>query len=158
MRLKRKECDRKNRKIKVTFTSEIDENFVLRIGVVSPRVWDERIFYHMNEYDHVSGYIRDDFDDIKEVNKVKTTLYVEDNLFMIVNKNEHIRELTFKNNRQAIFRTFYRACSVLEEKVFCLRLRDPVTIEVETGKVVFVNFFDIDFKSNDFSSSNFMFY
>ena len=151
MRLKRNDSDRKNRKIKVTFTSESNENFGLIIGVVSPRYWDKYIVYNRDLYEgvgyHYSGYILDNNKYVKQVKEVKTTLYIEDTLFMIVNNNKHIRELTFKNNEQTIFKTFYM-CNVLEEKVPYLVLLHPVTIEVETGKVAFAYYFDIDFKSN----------
>ena len=142
MRLKRKDSERKNRKMKVTIKSELDENFELYIGVVSPRDWNERIVYS-----HKRGYIWDNGKNIKQVKKVKS-IYIEDTVFMIVNNNEHIRELTFKSNEQEIFKTFYSVFNERQEKVLLLTLREPVTIEVETGKVVFVNFFDIHFKSN----------
>ena len=119
----------------MTITRNLDKNFALDIGVVSPRDWSERIVYN-----HYSGYIEDNKKDIKEVKIVKATIYIEDTLFMIVNKNEHIREVTIKNTEQTIFKTFYRACKIQEEKVPFLCLKDAVTIEIETGRVVFANF------------------
>ena len=88
IRLKSKESERRNITLKVTFLSELEDNLMLWIGVISPHNWNERIVS-----DNKCGSIKDNYKEIKGWNKIITSLVIVDNVFMSVNNNEHIREV-----------------------------------------------------------------